>query len=300
VLRIAHHPIYKHSLPEGHRFPMVKYDLLPRQLLYEGTCTKDNFFEPKQAKDEDILRCHTQEYLSNLKALKIDPRAQRKTGFPLSQELVNRELIITQGTIDGCHYALEHGIAMNIAGGTHHAYTDHGEAFCLLNDQAIAARYLQANNLAKKILIIDLDVHQGNGTAEIFQDDDSVFTFSMHGKANYPFKKEQSDLDIALETNTQDEEYLKILKKTLPKLLNEQQPDFIFYLCGVDILESDKLGKLACTIAGCKERDRFVLQSCYNAQIPVQCSMGGGYSPDIKIIIDAHANTFRVVQDIFF
>lgn len=300
MLKIAYHPIYKHPLPEGHRFPMEKYDLLPRQLLYEGTCTLDNFFEPSKASDIDILRCHTQEYLTDLKNLNIDPRAQRKTGFPLSQELVDRELIITQGTIDGCRFALENGIAMNIAGGTHHAYTDHGEAFCLLNDQAISARYMQANNIARKILIVDLDVHQGNGTAEIFQEDDSVFTFSMHGKANYPFKKETSDLDIALETGTEDQEYLTILKETLPNLIKEQQPDFIFYLCGVDILATDKLGKLGCTIDGCKERDRYVLQTCKDLNIPVQCSMGGGYSPDIKTIIEAHSNTFRLAQEIYY
>ena len=147
MLKIAYHPIYKHPLPEGHRFPMEKYDLLPRQLLHEGSCLKEHFFEPQKAKDKEVLRCHTQEYVNALKQLEIDPRAQRKTGFPLSQELVDRELIIAQGTIDGCHYALENGIAMNIAGGTHHAYTNHGEAFCLLNDQAIAARYLQSNGL---------------------------------------------------------------------------------------------------------------------------------------------------------
>lgn len=300
MLKIAYHPIYKHPLPEGHRFPMEKYDLLPRQLVYEGTCTDNHFFEPTKASDKDVLRCHTKDYLNNLKNLQIDPRAQRKTGFPLSQELVDRELIIAQGTIDGCLYALDNGIAMNIAGGTHHAYTDHGEAFCLLNDQAIAARYLQANGLAQKILIVDLDVHQGNGTAEIFTGDHSVFTFSMHGKANYPFKKEISDLDIALETDCNDEEYLNLLKQTLPKLITEQQPDFIFYLCGVDILASDKLGKLSCSILGCKERDRYVLQTCKDLNIPVQCSMGGGYSPDIKVIVDAHANTFREVQAIYF
>lgn len=300
MLKIAFHPIYKHPLPEGHRFPMEKYELLPKQLVYEGTCDEHNFFEPTQVAHEHILRCHTEAYVNNLKALTIDPRAQRKTGFPLSKELVDRELIITQGTINGCHHALEHGIAMNIAGGTHHAYTDHGEAFCLLNDQGIAARYLQEKGLAKKILIVDLDVHQGNGTAEIFAGDDSVFTFSMHGKANYPFKKEISDLDIALETDTGDQEYLGILKETLPKLIKEQQPDFIFYLCGVDILASDKLGKLGCSIEGCKERDRFVLQTCHDLKIPVQCSMGGGYSPDIKVIIDAHANTFRTAQAIYF
>ncbi|MFT5891128.1 MAG: acetoin utilization deacetylase AcuC-like enzyme [Dokdonia sp.] len=300
MLKIAYHPIYKHHLPDGHRFPMAKYDLLPRQLMHEGTCTQDHFFEPGIVDDIHILRCHTQEYLTHLKALDIERREARKIGFPLSKDLVQRELIIAQGTIDGCQYALEHGIAMNIAGGTHHAYTDHGEAFCMLNDQAIGARYLQAEGLAKKILIVDLDVHQGNGTAEIFQDDPSVFTFSIHGKANYPFKKETSDLDIALDTDTNDTQYLSILKKTLPQLIAQEQPDFIFYLSGVDILGSDKLGKLGCTVQGCKERDRYVLQTCHDLKIPVQCSMGGGYSPDIKIIIDAHANTFRQAQNIYF
>lgn len=279
---------------------MDKYDLLPRQLLHEGSCTVHNFFEPQKVDDIHVLRCHSETYFKDLTSLQISPKAQRKTGFPLSRELVDRELIITQGTIEGCHYALENGIAMNIAGGTHHAYRDHGEAFCLLNDQAIGARYLQEKGLAKKILIVDLDVHQGNGTAAIFEGDDSVFTFSMHGKANYPFKKETSDLDIALETNMGDQEYLSILKETLPKLIREQQPDFIFYLCGVDILATDKLGKLGCSLAGCKERDRYVLQSCHDLNIPVQCSMGGGYSPDIKVIIDAHANTFRMAQEIYF
>ncbi len=217
----------------------------------------------------------------------------------MSKELVQREQIIADGTIKGCEFALENGIAMNIAGGTHHAYSNRGEAFCMLNDQAIGARYLQGKGLANNILIVDLDVHQGNGTAEIFKTDHSVFTFSMHGKGNYPFKKETSDLDIPLEKGTTNQEYLSILKRTLPELLEQVQPDFVFYLCGVDILESDKLGTLAMTLEGCKERDRYVLQTCYDAQIPVQCSMGGGYSPDIKIIVEAHANTFRLAQDIF-
>lgn len=189
---------------------------------------------------------------------------------------------------------------MNIAGGTHHAYTDRGEAFCMLNDQAIGARYLQSKGLAQKILIVDLDVHQGNGTAEIFAKDPSVFTFSMHGAANYPFKKEVSDLDIGLAKGTGDQEYLSILKDTLPRLIAEQQPEFIFYLCGVDVVATDKLGTLGLTQEGCKLRDRFVLQSCKDLGIPVQCSMGGGYSPDIKTIVNAHANTFRQAQDIFF
>ncbi len=299
MLKIAYHSIYKHPLPEGHRFPMEKYELLPRQLLHEGTCTLDNFFEPTFPEIKDILAVHDSNYYQELTEMTLKPSAARKIGFPLSEELVQREHIIADGTIKGCLSALEHGIAMNIAGGTHHAYTDRGEAFCMLNDQAIGARYLIRNKLAKKILIVDLDVHQGNGTAEIFQNDDSVFTFSMHGRGNYPFKKETSDLDIALEKGTTDEAYLSLLKETLPKLLNQIRPDFVFYLCGVDILSTDKLGTLAMSLEGCKERDRFVLQSCSDLSIPVQCSMGGGYSPEIKIIIEAHANTFRVAQHIY-
>lgn len=300
MLKIAFHPIYKHPLPEGHRFPMEKYELLPQQLLYEGTCSGNNFFEPTKPNDKYILAVHEPEYYYDLVNITLDQRAARKIGFPLSEVLVEREVIIADGTIKASEYALQNGIAMNIAGGTHHAYTNRGEAFCLLNDQAIGARYLQHHSNISKVLIVDLDVHQGNGTAEIFQKDNSVFTFSIHGKSNYPFKKEQSDLDIALENDTDDETYLNILKRTLPRLIDEQEPDFIYYLCGVDVVASDKLGKLGMTLEGCKERDRFVLQTCKDQQIPVMCSMGGGYSPDIKVIVDAHANTFRLAQEIFF
>lgn len=300
MLKIAFHPIYKHPLPEGHRFPMLKYELLPEQLIYEGTCSNDNFFEPKIPIEDHILRVHAEAYVQDLKQLSLDKRAARKIGFPLSQMLVERELIIADGTIKASEFALQNGIAMNIAGGTHHAYTNRGEAFCLLNDQAIGARYLQLKKLAHKILIVDLDVHQGNGTAEIFQKDPSVFTFSMHGKSNYPFKKETSDLDIALENNTNDDSYLNILYDTLPKLIAQEQPDFIFYLCGVDVISTDKLGKLGLSLDGCKERDRFVLETCKTNHLPVMCSMGGGYSPDIKTIVEAHANTFRLAQHIFF
>ncbi|MBT9187284.1 histone deacetylase [Zobellia russellii] len=300
MLKIAHHPIYRHSLPEGHRFPMLKYELLPKQLLHEGTCTPENFFEPEIPNDKYIVAVHDPEYFYDLLNIKIPPRQARKIGFPLTEDLVERERIIADGTMKGCLYALENGIAMNIAGGTHHAYSDHGEAFCMLNDQAIGARYLQQEKLAKKILIIDLDVHQGNGTAEIFQNDTSVFTFSMHGESNYPFKKENSDLDIALPKNTNDNDYLLILKENLPKLISKERPDFIFYLCGVDVIGSDKLGTLALSMEGCKKRDSLVLEICHHLQIPVQCSMGGGYSPDIKTIVEAHANTFRLAQEIYF
>ena len=300
MLKIAYHPIYQHPLPEKHRFPMLKYDLLPKQLLHEGTCEVDNFFEPELPNDKYIVAVHDPEYYYDLLNIKIPPKEARKIGFPLSEELIYRERIITDGTLKACEYALENGIAMNIAGGTHHAYSNRGEAFCMLNDQAIGARYLQAKKLAKKILIVDLDVHQGNGTAEIFQNDHSVFTFSMHGANNYPFKKEQSDLDISLQKETDDHTYLAILKETLPKLIEQQKPDFIFYLCGVDIIETDKLGTLSMTLEGCKQRDAIVLEICHKFKIPLQCSMGGGYSPDIKTIIEAHANTFREAQEIFF
>ncbi len=300
MLKIAYHPIYKHPLPEGHRFPMLKYDLLPKQLLHEGTCESANFFEPEIPNDKYIVAVHEPEYFYDLLNIKISPKDARKIGFPLTEDLVERERIIADGTIKASQFALEYGIAMNIAGGTHHAYSNKGEAFCMLNDQAIAAKYLQSKGLAKKILVIDLDVHQGNGTAEIFQNDASVFTFSMHGTSNYPFKKEQSDLDISLKKGTDDTTYLTILKETLPQLIHTEKPDFIFYLCGVDILKTDKLGTLDMTVEGCKQRDAFVLETCHQLQIPVQCSMGGGYSPDIKIIVDAHANTFRLAQELFF
>lgn len=313
MLKIAYHPIYKYQLPPGHRFPMEKYELLPQQLLHEGTCKPENFFEPGILSEEQILAVHTKEYFENLMNLTLDKSAVRKIGFPLSETLVKRGRVISQGTIDGCEYALKYGVGMNIAGGTHHAYAGHGEGFCLLNDQAIAAKYLlkkykhdgqiasQARNcVVNKILIVDLDVHQGNGTAKIFEKEERVFTFSMHGAGNYPFKKEKSDLDIPVPDGTGDEIYLQKLKEILPKLIEAQNPDFIFYLAGVDIMETDKLGRLNCTVAGCKARDRFVLKLCKDLKIPVQVSMGGGYSPEIKIIIEAHANTFRMAQEIFF
>ncbi|MDB9899724.1 histone deacetylase [Flavobacteriaceae bacterium] len=299
MLNIAFHPIYQLPLPLKHRFPMEKYDLLPRQLIYEGTCTPEDFFTPTALDLATIERIHHSEYIAKLLALDLDKKEARKIGFPLSKELIEREIIIAGGTVQGALKALQHGIAMNIAGGTHHAFRAHGEAFCLFNDQAIAAQYLLDKKLVTNILIVDLDVHQGNGTAEIFESIPDVFTFSMHGEKNYPFHKENSDLDLALEDGCSDEVFLNILQNTLPKLIAQNQPDFIFYLCGVDVLETDKLGRLGMSIAGCKQRDRYVLELCKKYGIPVQCSMGGGYSKDIKIIIEAHANTFRVAKDVF-
>ena len=299
MLKIAYHPIYNHPLPEGHRFPMIKYELLPKQLLYEGTCTDENFFAPEIPNDKHIVAAHDAEYFYDLLNLKIPHKEARKIGFPLDENLVERERIIADGTMKACEYAIQYGVAMNIAGGTHHAYSNRGEAFCMLNDQAIAARYLQSKKLANRVLIVDLDVHQGNGTAEIFQNDASVFTFSMHGANNYPFKKEISDLDIPLQKGTGDKEYQSILEDTLPQLIEKQRPDFIFYLCGVDVLETDRLGTLGLSLNGCKQRDEIVLKTCKSYGIPVQCSMGGGYSKDIKTIVEAHANTFRLAVDIF-
>lgn len=300
MLQIANHSIYTHPLPQGHRFPMEKYDLLPKQLLYEGTCTKENFFEPQFASDDAILAVHEQAYYASLQNLSLNRKAIMAIGFPLSHELVNRERMIVGGTIMAAEHALEQGIAMNIAGGTHHAFTNKGEGFCLLHDQAIAARHLQQKHGISKILFIDLDVHQGNGTAQIFKDDQSVYTFSMHGARNYPFEKESSDLDIPLKDDTTDEQYLQTLHKYVPRLLVEQQPDFVFYQSGVDILGSDKLGRLNCSLEACRQRDRLVLQSCKDKNIPVQCSMGGGYSKEIRTIINAHATTYRLAQEIFY
>lgn len=299
MIRIAYHPIYKHPLPLGHRFPMQKYELLHHQLLREGTCEPEQFFVPGSPDLKAIKAVHDQQYIEDLLNQNIPPREARKVGFPMSEKLIEREFTIAQGTLEATQFALTHGVALNIAGGTHHAFKASGEAFCLLNDQAIAARHLIDHNQAKQILIVDLDVHQGNGTAEIFQGDDSVFTFSMHGAHNYPFRKEESDLDIGLPNDTTDKEYLEVLNFHLPRLLDKVKPDFIFYLSGVDILASDKLGKLACSMAGCKERDRIVLSTCQEMEIPVQISMGGGYSPDIKIILEAHANTYRLAHELW-
>ncbi len=300
MLKIAYDPIYHHPLPKGHRFPMAKYSLLPEQLLYEGTCTKANFFSPGLLEEEQILRTHKAEYWQKLKNLDLTRAEERRTGFPLSAQLVERERRINQGTIECSHYAIEFGVSLNIAGGTHHAYTDRGEGFCLLNDIAIAAHYLLDQNLASKILVIDLDVHQGNGTAEIMQNEERVFTFSMHGANNYPLKKEKSDLDIALPDRCDDESYLQQLEMHLPKLIKEEKPDFLFFQSGVDVLASDKLGRLGLSLQACKERDRFVFQLANENALPIVASMGGGYSERLADIVEAHANTYRLAKEIWF
>ncbi len=297
MIKIAFDPIYAHPLPENHRFPMLKYQLIPEQLMHEGTFTEIHFFNPGICNEEVILYTHEQVYLNKLLHQQLSPSEQRKIGFPQSPALTKRELIITQGTIDACTYALENGVALNIAGGTHHAFADRGEGFCLLNDMAVAANYLLRKQMSKKILIIDLDVHQGNGTAKLMEKEERVFTFSMHGAHNYPFHKEKSDLDIGLKDGTTGSEYLAILNEILPKLINQEKPDFAFYLSGVDILNTDKFGKLQVSLDECKQRDEIVFDQLKKHQIPVTVALGGGYSPDIRTIVEAHCNTFRLAAD---
>lgn len=299
MLKIACDPIYAHPLPQEHRFPMLKYELIPGQLLYEGSITESNLFTPGVCADDIVLLTHTAEYLGKLKQQRLSAKEQRHIGFPQSPQLIQRELIITQGTIDCCHYAFQYGVALNVAGGTHHAFADRGEGFCLLNDFAVAANYLLQQQLAKQILIIDLDVHQGNGTASIFEHQPNVFTFSMHGRHNYPFHKEKSDLDIALEDGTDDETYLSLLLNHLPHLLKKLKPDFVFFLSGTDILATDKFGKLKITMEGCRQRDEIVFSLLKEQAIACTVAMGGGYSEDINIITEAHCNTFRTAKAIY-
>jgi acetoin utilization deacetylase AcuC-like enzyme len=299
TLHIAFDPIYAHPLPEGHRFPMLKYELIPQQLLYEGTITEAGLFSPLPCKDDIVLLTHCPAYVSRLKEQTLSAQEQRRIGFPQSPQLTLREYLITQGTIDCCHHAFQNGVALNVAGGTHHAFRDKGEGFCLLNDFAVAANYLLHNHRTKKILIIDLDVHQGNGTAKIFEGNDSVFTFSMHGKNNYPFIKEKSDLDVELPDGISDEAYLQKLTTVLPGLIEDVKPDFAFYLSGVDVLETDKFGKLKVTMQGCGRRDETVFTLLKKAGIPCVVAMGGGYSPQVKTIVEAHCNTFRLAKEIF-
>jgi acetoin utilization deacetylase AcuC-like enzyme len=298
-LFVAYHPIYNHPLPEGHRFPMEKYELLPKQLVHEGTINETHFFTPDLIEEKRVLSTHDSIYFSRLKQLELSPREQRVTGFPHSTQLIERELHIMEGTRKCAELSLKNkGVALNIAGGTHHAFSNRGEGFCLLNDQAIASRYLLEENLVKSILIIDLDVHQGNGTAEIFQNDSRVFTFSIHGKNNYPLQKEKSDFDLELPDGTSDREYLYALEKSLDEILQKFQPEYLFYQSGVDILSSDKLGKMSVSIEACKQRDEIVFKLAKELDLPITCSMGGGYSPEIKTIIEAHANTFRAANQI--
>ena len=300
MLKIAFSEIYKYALPEGHRFPMLKYELLPEQLLYEGTVSEDNFFHPKQLTRAQILLTHTEAYLDKLEALTLSKKEIRNIGFPVRTDLIERGKYISHGTYECAIYALEHGISMNIAGGTHHAYADKGEGFCIFNDMAIASRLLLESQRVKQILFIDLDVHQGNGNAKIFENTEAVYTFSLHGANNYPLRKEISNLDIGVPDKIEDAAYLKIIYDTIPRLIEEVEPEIIFYQAGVDILKTDKLGRLGVSLDGCRLRDQFVFEQAKLNGIPVVVSMGGGYSEKLSDIIEAHANTYREAQSIYF
>lgn len=299
-MRIAYSPIYRYELPPKHRFPMEKYTLLPEQLLYEGTITKASFFSPEPLSEAAILRTHTVDYWHKLKTNTLSRKEARAIGFPMRPELIARGRVIARGTLDCARLALGgDGVALNVAGGTHHSFADRGEGFCVFNDIAIAANELLYTGEIQRAVVVDLDVHQGNGTAKIFANEPRVFTLSFHGAKNYPNRKPPSDLDVGFPDGTTDEAYLTELYATLPSLLDRLRPDIVFYLSGVDILASDKLGRLAVSLDGCRERDRFVFQTCHDRNLPVAVSMGGGYSERIATIIEAHANTYRMAESIF-
>lgn len=290
---------YLYALPEHHRFPIDKYILVKDQLLYQNIIQSDQLIDPGLCSEEDILRVHTADYWNAVKTQTLPAKMVRRIGLPNTAASVNRARNSVAGTRAAAEIALTLGLGINLAGGTHHAYADRGEGFSTLNDIAIASRWLLAKTEVKRILIIDLDVHQGNGNAHIFQGDPAVFTFSMHGKDNYPLKKEVSDWDIALPTGTTDEAYLTLLQPALPELIRQQRPHMVFYQAGVDILATDRLGKLALTKAGCKQRDELVFQTCFQHNIPVVFTMGGGYSERIADIVDTHCNTIEVGLNIF-
>ena len=296
MLKIAHSPLFCHSVPASHRFPMAKYDLIPQKLLQEGIITPDNLFHPQLLSEQEILTTHTADYWHKLKTGTLTDKEIRKIGLPMSAELVKRERYITHATYECALYAKEYGISLSVSGGTHHGFADHGEGFCVFNDVCVASNLLLARGQAKRILSVDLDVHQGNGNASIMANNPAVFVFSMHGKKNYPFIKPPSDLDIELDDGTGDEAYLMMLGETLPKIIREFDPDMLFYQAGVDVLATDKLGKLSLSMAGCYERDKLVLTTAHKAGIPVAVVMGGGYSPDIEMVVAAHCGVFGVVR----
>jgi len=299
-MRIAFSPVYHYELPPKHRFPMDKYTLLPEQLLYEGTISEANFFAPEPLSEAAILRTHTADYWHKLKTNTLSRKEVRAIGFPMRPELIARGRVIARGTLGCARLALAgDGVALNVAGGTHHSFADRGEGFCVLNDIAIAANELLHTGEIRRAIVVDLDVHQGNGTATIFADEPRVFTLSFHGAKNYPNRKPPSDLDVGFSDGTTDDVYLQKLFDVLPGLLDRLQPDLVFYLSGVDILESDKLGRLSVSVNGCRERDRFVFQSCRDRNLPVAVSMGGGYSRRLATIIEAHANTYRMADAVY-
>lgn len=299
MVKISYSDRFVLPLPKDHKFPMLKYELVKEQLIYEGTIITHQIFDPGLCPDEYVLAVHEKDYVYRFKNILLNDSEIRRIGFPMNEHTVKRCFYSAEGTRKSALYALDYGIGLNVAGGTHHAYSNRGEAFCMLNDIAIAARFLLDRHLCKKILVVDLDVHQGNGTAKIFENEPRVFTFSMHGVDNYPLHKEKSDLDIALKTGTEDNLYLSLLKSTLTSLIETEKPGFVFYQAGVDVLATDKLGKLRLTRQGCKTRDLIVFEACKKYQIPVAVCMGGGYSENIIDIVEAHCNTFRLAMEMW-
>jgi acetoin utilization deacetylase AcuC-like enzyme len=297
--KIFYSPYYYADIGETHVFPIRKFELVRNKLLSEGTIKPEEIVEPEPASIEDICLVHTKDYVTRFIEGKLTEKEIRRLGLPWSKSLVRRSFLATSGTINAAKHALKNKISSNLAGGTHHAYPDRGEGFCVFNDIAVAIRVLQRDKLAERFLVIDCDVHQGDGTAFIFKDDDSVFTFSMHGSKNYPLHKEKSSLDIELEDDTSDDEYLQILEQALPRIFTHG-PDIIFYLAGADPYEKDKLGRLKLTKEGLKARDSMVLRFAKENQVPIVTTMSGGYAINIVDTVEIHANTIRTVKEIFF
>ncbi|MEL7223870.1 MAG: histone deacetylase [Cyanobacteria bacterium J06576_12] len=296
---VVYHPAYVTPLPEGHRFPMPKFQLLCDLLVRDRIITNRQIYQPGPPPAEWLQLVHTTDYVQAYCNGTLDAKAQRRIGLPWSEGLVQRTCTAVGGTILTAKLALQHGIACNTAGGTHHAFPDYGSGFCIFNDLAIALKVLQSQNLIRTALIVDLDVHQGDGTAFIFKNDSSVFTFSMHCGVNFPGRKQQSDLDVPLDENTGDDAYLDRLRAYLPALLKQVQPDLVLYDAGVDVHKDDRLGKLALTNEGVFERDRTVLQLCKTARYPVACVIGGGYGEDIPALIYRHSLLHRAAKAVF-
>ncbi len=298
-LPIIYHPDYVTPLPPEHRFPMGKFGRIYNLLCQKGLATTEQTHEPAIIPRDWIEAIHDVNYVEAYISGTLDKKAMRRIGLPWSEALVTRTWTAVSGTLWTARLALEHGLACNTAGGTHHAYTDFGSGFCIFNDLAIASRALQNLGLVKQILIIDLDVHQGDGTASIFQGDDSVFTFSVHCQVNFPFRKQQSDLDVPLDEGLEDEAYLQVLANHVPSLLSEVNPDLVLYDAGVDPHKDDRLGKLALTDEGLYRRDKYVLETCLKAGYPVATVVGGGYSKDIDILAHRHSLLFQAATDVY-
>ncbi len=295
---VSYSPRYYADIGDGHVFPIRKFELVRDRLLREGTLSPENVVEPQPASFADLLLVHTEDYVTRLRAGALTPREVRRLGLPWSKALVRRSLLATSGTINAARWALRDGVGSNLAGGTHHAFPDHGEGFCVLNDVAVAVRVLRRERLAQRAAVVDLDVHQGNGTAAIFETDAEVFTFSMHGAKNYPLFKARSSLDVELADGTGDEEYLRTLARFLPRVF-EHGPEIVFYLGGADPSAGDKLGRLALSIEGLRARDEFVLRECRARGVPVATVMSGGYAADTNDTVEIHCNTIRAAREIF-